>query len=119
MTISNLALATADDHINNQQLTSTSYLAKALESLESGTYNDKVQSNILLTKLSQEGNTLAMFLLSGQYETGNGTNIDIQKSNELLLKAATLGSPLAQYELGKKLIKGDHIEQNLSTGMCW
>ena len=59
-------------------------------------------------------NNLAVFLFEGR-----GVSKDVSAAKALIEKAANSGQLLAQYILGRRLVRGDGIPKDLIEGCAW
>ncbi len=66
-------------------------------------------------RAAAKGDAAAHYQLALAYQRDG----DAERSHALQVRAAELGHPLAQFQLGQKYEKGDHVEKDLPTAMIW
>lgn len=67
-----------------------------------------------LTKAAESGSNLAIYHLSGMYETSTGVDKNIEKAIELLKKAADAGIARAECRLGDHYMTGNRVSKDLT-----
>ena len=68
---------------------------------------------------ADRGSIASITRLAKMYEDGNGIEADPVKANQLYLKAAKSGDQWAQFCIGLRYQRGNHLDENLAQSFKW